>query len=171
MRLLVQHSLIYMGNAPPLWNIEVQHPCQLIRSLAGNIVPPGSKWYQQLVLFVKGQIAMHHGTYAHGADFLQLQAVFFLYLSCQLSIAGLDALPGLRQIVGPYAVLQLVFPAIAPHRYGLNIRCHENTLDAGGSQLNAQGCFPGSNFLLDIFQTQERPLLTLQLEIYFFFWP
>ena len=95
MRLLVQHCLIKVGNAPALGNIEAQCLGQLICRLSCNIVPPSAEWHQQLILCIKRQIAVHHGTDAHCTDFLKPDAVFFLHAGSHRPVAGLNPLPRL----------------------------------------------------------------------------
>ena len=70
MRLLVQHSLINMSHTPSLRNVEFQSLGQVICCFASNIIAPSSKWHQQLILCIKSQITMHHGTDTNGADSL-----------------------------------------------------------------------------------------------------
>ena len=58
---LIQDRLIQMGNTPSLWNIKGEFLCQLLCRFLCNGISPGTERYQQLILCIKCQIAVHHG--------------------------------------------------------------------------------------------------------------
>ncbi len=95
--LAVQDRLIQMRNAPSLRNIVVEQLRQLFCCLAGNGVAPGAERYQQLILVVKRQIAVHHGTDANGRQTMDGNAVFILHISPKIRIASLQSCPNIVQ--------------------------------------------------------------------------
>ena len=68
MGLAVQHRLIQVGNGPSLRNVKAEFLGQPGGSLGSDGILPGAEGHQQVPVFVKGQVAVHHGGHAHGGD-------------------------------------------------------------------------------------------------------
>ena len=157
LRLPVQDSLIEVGNAPALGNIEAKQRPELPCRLPGDVVPPGAELGQLLTFLVKGQIAMHHGADAEAAKLRQLHAVLLFHLCRQATVTGLDSLPDLIQRICPNTIYQLIFPAKAALSQDFGLPVHQHRLDIGRSQLQPQGGFPcrQSTFYLLACQTNH----------------
>ena len=112
-RFAVQHRLIQVRDAPSLRNVEAKKPGQLLRGARGSGIAPGAEGRQQLALFVKGKIAVHHRGNAHRAQLGQLCAILLFHIMLEVADRGLHARPDLVQAVGPIAALIAVFPAVA----------------------------------------------------------
>ncbi len=125
----VQDSLIQMGNTPPLRDVEAKHGGELLRRRPGDGVLPGTEGDQQVPIFVEGQIAVHHGRYAHGAH------VFPVFNAGQ---RRLQPRPYLVQGIGPHAVFKAAGPGVVPGGYGRMTPVNGHCLDPGGAQLNAK---------------------------------
>ena len=126
-----------MGDAPALGNIEMEGFRQRLGSLAGNIVSPRTEGNEQFALRIKGQVTVHHGADADRTDARQRHVVAALHVGGQLGIAGLNPLPYFIQRIGPHAVAQGVFPAVAARSDGLAVVIDENRLDAGRAEFNS----------------------------------
>ena len=138
-RLPIQHSLIQVRHAPPLGNVEPEGGGQLCRGGGGHGVAPGAERNQQVPVFIKGKVAVHHGGNTDAAHGGQRRAVLGLHIGRQRRIGGLHTLPDFLHGVGPDAVLQAVFPSEIALRKG-SVRCiNQNRLDAGGAKLHAEG--------------------------------
>ena len=138
MLLSLQHSLIQMGDAPPLGNIEMKHRRQLSAGLLRHGISPGAEGRKQTALPVKGHIAVHHAGKTHTANGSKLHTVFLLHFPGQLPIAALESLPDVLQTVGPDAVFQPVLPVMVSHGNRLMTFIHQHGLDPGGTKLNTQ---------------------------------
>ena len=142
MLLAVQNRLIQMGNAPSLGNIVLEQFGQFPGSLTGNGISPGAEGHQLLSVFIKYQIAVHHGADSDGTYLGKLYAVFFLHVLFQGSKAALQSLPDQTKGIGPDAVVQLVFPVKISYCNGFVAAIHQYRLDSGRTQLNTKGSFP-----------------------------
>ena len=141
MLLAVQNRLIQMGNAPSLGNIVLEQFGQFPGSLTGNGISPGAEGHQLLSVFIKYQIAVHHGADSDGTYLGKLYAVFFLHVLFQGSKAALQSLPDQIQGIGPDTVAKLVLPVKIAHCDSLVAFIHQYRLDTGGTQFNTKGCF------------------------------
>ena len=146
----VEHGLIQVGNTPPLGDIEVEKPGQLLGSRAGAGISPGTERRQQLAVLVKYQISMHHGRKTNGANGFQRHAILIPYFLCQTGIAGLETFPHLFQRIGPVSVLPAVFPLISARSQRRVIRSNQHSFDAGGAELNAQSGLSGGYDFSDL---------------------
>ena len=136
--LAVQNGLIQVRDAPALGNVEGKQRRQLLRGLGGHGVAPGAEGGQLVARRVKGQVAVHHGRDAHGFQAREGLAEGFLRVAGQVRVCVLNARPYIVQMIGPYPVLQTVFPVVRAHGHGRVIRSDQHRLDARGAQLNAQ---------------------------------
>ena len=87
--LIVQDRLVKMAEAPALRHVEGEQIRKRVGRLAGNGVAPGAERNQEIHAGIEGEIAMHHGTDAKSADFIQCDMIFILYVFLQIGIAGL----------------------------------------------------------------------------------
>ena len=126
--LTVQNGLIQVGDAPPLGHVELEQLGELLRRVGGDGVLPGAEGHQQVPVLVKGQIAVHHAGDAGGG-----QAFPVLQLAEYLA----QALPGVRQVIGPDAVVIGALPLKVPGLHGGKALVDDHALDAGGAQLHA----------------------------------
>ena len=140
MLFFVQHSLVQVGNAPALGDVEAERRSQLLGRCAGDGVAPGAERHQQFAVGIKGQVAVHHGGNANAAHLGQGAAVFLLYIGGKGGVSTLQALPDLFQWVGPDAVVQLVFPGIIPLCQRGMLRADQHCLDAGRAEFDAESC-------------------------------
>ena len=138
MRFLVQIRLIQVGNAPALGDVEAEELRELFRRLAGDGVAPGAKFRKLLCVPVEGQIAVHHGGHADGADGIERDAELCLHVVPEPCKAGLDAGAHHVHRIGPDAVYQLVFPLKIALSDGDMLLVDQHGLDAGRAQLNAE---------------------------------
>ena len=113
MGLFFEHRLIKMRDAPSLRDVEAKEPGELFGGLSRDGVAPGAEGDEQLSVFVKGQIAVHHRGDAQRAHMGQRLAKLFLHVFFQISVAALQALVNLLERIGPDAVREAVFPAVA----------------------------------------------------------
>ena len=60
MRFLAQNSLIKMCNRPALRNVKTKFRCKLLCSMSRDRVAPGAEFTKLIIVFVKGQVAVHH---------------------------------------------------------------------------------------------------------------
>ena len=127
-----------MRDAPALGNVEGKQRRQLLRGLGGHGVAPGAEGGQLVARRVKGQVAVHHGRYAHGLQAAEALAAVLFDIGGQVRVGGLDARPYIVQMIGPHPVFQTVFPVVRAHGHGRVIRSDQHRLDARGAQLNAQ---------------------------------
>ena len=67
MGLPIQHSLVQVGNAPPLGDIEAEGGGQLSSRRARSSVAPGAERRQQLPSLIERLVAVHHGGNADAA--------------------------------------------------------------------------------------------------------
>ena len=141
MLFFVQNRLIQVGNAPALRNVELEQFRQLLGRLAGNRISPGAEGHKLVSVFVKYQIAVHHGADSHCPKLCQSHAVFPLYILFQGRVASLKSFPHLIQRIGPDAVLQLVLPVIASGRHRLAASVYQNCLDSRRTKLDAENRF------------------------------
>ena len=88
---LIQNGLVQMCNGPSLRNIELEKGSQFCCCRSGDRVSPGTERNKKIHLVVKSEIAMHHGAHAHGADFLEFDAVLCEDISFQFEIAVLQS--------------------------------------------------------------------------------
>ena len=159
MAFAVQNGLIQVGNAPPLRNVEGEKVCQGLRGPAGGSVAPGAEGHQQLSVFIKGHIAVHHGGNAHGAHGGKLYAVGFLYVLRQIRIAGAKPRPDFIVMIGPNAVFQAVFPIKTAGRKRQMLLVDQYGFDAGGAQLNAKKGAAPEDVLFNLRRIHMRCLL------------
>ena len=142
---LVQDGLIQVAQAPALGHIELEQLGQLLGSLGGHGIAPGAEGNQQVHIGIKGQIAVHHGADAHGADLGQGDAILFLHVLLHVLIAVHQAMLDHLFAVGPHAVQQLVFPGVGAGSQGLEIGADQHGLDAGRTKLDTKGGFAFKN--------------------------
>ena len=84
----------------------------------GHGVAPGAERNQQVPVFVKGKVAVHHGGNTDAAHDRKCCAVLCLHGGHQRRIGGLHTLPDFFQGVCPDAVLQAVFSSELALRKG-----------------------------------------------------
>ena len=138
MFLSVQHGLIQVGDAPALRNVEAEERGQLLCRFSGDGVAPGAEFRQLLSVLVKGEIAVHHGGDADGADGREVEAEFVLQIVLQRFDTGpepgVDAFHG----IGPDAVDEPVFPFIVAGGDGTVLLIDQDGFDAGRAKLNPE---------------------------------
>ena len=129
MFLPVQESLIKVGNAPTLRNVELQLFREDIRRRTCHIVPPCTERCKLLPLPVKRKITVHHRADPDRADLRERHMIARLYTCGKLRVTGLHARPDRIKGVRPDPVLQLVLPRIAAGGDRLKVRIDEDCLD------------------------------------------
>ena len=152
MLLMIQDSLIQVGNAPSLRDIKAEHFCQFVRSLLCHGISPSAEGYQQFILFIEYHVAVHHGTESHGPQFCDDSTIFFFYILCHLGIAVLQSRPDILQGVCPDIMFQTVFPVVAAGRDGRVIFPNEHCFDTGGAEFDTQHCLSAFNHIFCLFQ-------------------
>ncbi len=131
MILSVQQCLIQVSHAPTLGNVILQQLGQGLGSLPGGGILPGAERCQQIPVLVEGQVAVHHGGHAGTAD-----GDPFRDFQLRQNLA--QAVPDLRQIVGPDAVFVAADPGVPRRSHRGESIVHQNRLDPGGAQFDAQ---------------------------------
>ena len=147
-RLVVQNGLIQVGDGPPLGDVEAEGLGQLGSGVGGNGILPGAEGHQQIPVFVKGKVAVHHGGNAHGG---------YRFPVFHAGNGGLQALPDLVQRVGPDAVHKGAFPSVIAGGNGIVLCVDGNSLDTGGAQLEAQNSFIHHEILPHSYQIPRQP--------------
>ena len=142
-RLLIEHTLVEMRNAPAQGHVEVEKIGEFGGRLAGIGVAPSAERYQNLLLLVECHVPVHHGADADGGQLLQFNAVLALDVGTQLRVAVLQSCPNVVYAVSPQAVHKLVFPCVAALGYGFVFLVDEHGLDTGRAKLYAQHCLAG----------------------------
>ena len=156
MGLFAADSPVQVGNAPPLGDVKAEQLCQLGRFLLGDGVAPGAELAELVALLVQGQVAVHHGGKAQGAQLPQGLAIGALHLLGHLGVGRLDALPGQLQGIGPHTAGPLVFPVKGAGGDGGVVRPDEHRLNAGRAQLNAANGLALPDGLLNLFQFHHK---------------
>ena len=91
MLFFVQDRLIKVSDGPSLRNIEVEQFAQFLCRFLCNGVSPGSEFTQLPVIFVKGQIAVHHSGNADRPGGRQHCIILLQYILFELRKAVLKA--------------------------------------------------------------------------------
>ena len=125
----VQHRLIQVGDAPALGNVHPEQGGKLARRLLRHGVLPGAEGGEQVPVFIKGQVAVHHRGHRRAADFLPV-----LDAADRL----IEAHPDLFHWIGPDAILQIALPGIIPGGHDPVVLINRHRLDAGGAQFDSQ---------------------------------
>lgn len=113
MLFFVQHSLVQVGNAPALGDVEAERRSQLLGRCAGDGVAPGAERHQQFAVGIKGR-SRASWRKCQCAHLGQGAAVFLLYISGKGSVSTLQALPDLFQWVGSRCRCAAGFPRYNP---------------------------------------------------------
>ena len=106
----VKHSLIQVGNAPALRNVKPEQRGKLLGSRARRGVSPGAKRGKEIVVLVKGKIAVHNRGNAHRVDSGQRLAKLLGKVVRQSGKRALKPLLYIVERIRPVAVFNLVFP-------------------------------------------------------------
>ena len=138
MLLSVEDGLIKVGDAPALGDIETEQGGEHLGRLAGERVAPSQKGVKLVPLRVKSQITVHHARNADAPHRRQRQAEPFPHIALQGPIAGLQAPVHIRQVIGPHAADQLIFPSVAAGSHRLEALVQQDGLDTGRAQLQAK---------------------------------
>ena len=91
MRLIIQHSLVVVSDAPALRDVKAQYFGKLVCRLARDGVAPGAEFSKLFSVLVERQIAVHHGGNADAADFIHGNAELLFDVSFQVCKTGLKA--------------------------------------------------------------------------------
>ena len=138
MLLTVQDRLVEVGDAPALWDVEIEERRQLFGGLAGDRVAPGAERGELIALAVKGKIAVHHRGNADRADCRKLEIILLLHVAAQRGKAVLHADAHVLQRIGPDPVDQAVFPLPVAGSDGNMLLVDQNSLDTGRAQLKPE---------------------------------
>ena len=109
----VEYGVVQMGDAPPLGDIVPEQLRQPGRRVGGYRVAPGAELCQLAPFGVQGEVAVHHGADADGADGFQPDAIALENLFGQLGVAAAQPGPHIVQRIGPDAVFISAFPGVA----------------------------------------------------------
>ena len=150
MRFAVQDGLVQVRNAPALGNVKAQQRGQLFGCGTGHGVAPGAEFAELAAVFVKGQVAMHHGGNAKAGELGELRAVLCFYVRFERGVGILNAAPDVVHMIGPNAVFKAVFPGVVAGGDGRVVRADEDSLDTGGAKLDAQHCAALFDVLLHV---------------------
>ena len=112
MRLFVEYSLIEMGNAPALGDVEIESLRKPVSGFFGHGVAPSPERDKQIISTVKGQVAVHHCRYSHSRRRGQLYAEFFLNVLHKVCKASLQTAFYSLVGVSPDTVCKLVLPVV-----------------------------------------------------------
>ena len=82
MLLAVQYRLIIVRYAPAHRYIEVEQLAELICGCLGIGVSPGSEGNEELAIFVKCEITVHHRRDTDGRDLGEIFTVFLFVIGC-----------------------------------------------------------------------------------------
>ena len=132
----VQDCLIEVGDVPALRDRVLEEFRQCGGSLPREVVAPGTEGHQQIVVFVEGEVAVHHAADSERFRALDLYPVFRLDLVDQTLVAGLNAFPDVFDRITPDAIDERVFPVVASRRDRRIVRADHDGLDAGRSQFH-----------------------------------
>ena len=148
---------VQVGNAPPLGDVKAEQLGQLGRCLLGDGVAPGAELAELVALLVQGQVAVHHGGEAQGAQLPQGLAIGALHLLGHLGVGRLDALPGQLQVDRSTAPPARWFSQLkGAGGDGGVVRPDEHRLNAGRAQLNAANGLALPDGLLNLFQFHHK---------------
>ena len=129
--LVVQYGFVEVRYAPAQGDVVDEKLAQLGSGPARVGVAPRAEGHQNLLLFVEGHVAVHHGTETNGGQRLYLAVIFFQHILPEVGVAILKAIPNGFGGVGPQSVYQLVLPRVASLSNGLVLWVDENCLNTG----------------------------------------
>ena len=127
-----------MSYTPALGDIVLKQFRQLTGCFSCNGISPGSEFCQLASIFIKHQIAVHHGRKTHGFEFLKGDSICLSDFFFEICIAGLKSGPDKIKTVGPDAVFELIFPAKTALGNGMMLFINKNCLDSCGAKLNTE---------------------------------
>ncbi len=147
MLFLVQDRLIQVRNAPSLRNIVVEFRRQSGCGFLRDGISPCPEGNEEIIILIKGKIAMHHGGKSDGTDLCDLRIILLFHIPYQILITLAKTLPHIRKVIGPDSVYQLVFPFIASGCQRRPCLVNQHCLDPGRAKLNTKNCLPLHNYL------------------------
>ena len=129
-RFAVQDGLIQVRGGPALRDVEAEGLGQLVRGLAGHGVLPGAEGREQVPVFIKGQIAVHHAGDAHRGDLARQLA--------EVADRRAQALLHVFHVVRPHAVFQTAFPGIVAAFYDRMLLVKQHCFDPCRAEFDAE---------------------------------
>ena len=99
-----ENALVEVRDGPTQRNVVVEEFREFCSSLSGVGVTPGPEGHQNLLLFVEGHVAVHHGREANGCQCLYLAVVLLANILAQVCIAVLQSVPDGINAIGPETV-------------------------------------------------------------------
>ena len=143
MGLIVQDALVQVRQAPAQRHVEIELLAENLGGGTGIGVAPGAERDQQTVCGIESHITVHHGADTDGGEGINLHIIMDADIFPEGGITGLQALPDGFQAVGPKAALELVLPLVAALGNGIMLLIHQDGLDAGTAEFDAQDGFSG----------------------------
>ena len=136
-----------------------------------NGISPSTERNQQIAIFVKCQITMHHGTETDTCQLLYFYPILFHDILCHLLVAVLQTCPDIIQCICPYSIFQTILPVMRSGCNRQSVFIHQYCFDSCGTELDTEHSFSCCNctfyithkiFLLfinfTVCQGQENPL-------------
>ena len=121
--LAIQDSLIYVGDAPTQWDIEVEEFRQLSCCLGSIGVTPCAERHEDVLLL------------------LDFAVVLSLHVLAKVGVAILQTCPNSFDAVSPKTIHQLVFPLVATLCDRLVLVVDQDSLDSGRAKLDTENGF------------------------------
>ena len=140
MLFFIQDRLIKVCNGPSLRNVEVEQFAQFLRSFLCDRVSPGAEFAELPVVFVKGQIAVHHGGNADRPGSCQHCVILVQHILLELGKAVLQAVSHVLKGIRPYAVFKAVLPCVIALGQHLVVSADHNSLNSGGAEFYSDRC-------------------------------
>ena len=138
MLLGVEDRLVQVRDRPAQRNVEAEETGELIGRTPRVGVAPRAERREQVVVGVKGEVAVHHRGDADRAISRGGGVVPLAHVSDQGGVGTLQAGDDLVKGVGPQAALQMVLPPVAAGGEHLVVGADQDGLDAGRAELDAE---------------------------------
>ena len=136
--LIVENSLIEVADAPAERDVVVKQFGEFRSSLSCIGVTPGTEGNENLLFFIEGHIAVHHGRETDGSKSFYLTVILFHHILAEVGIAVLQTIPYSLSTIGPKSVNELVLPLVRPLCNWLVLLIDEDSLDAGRAKLYSE---------------------------------
>ena len=138
MLLGVEDRLVQVRDRPAQRDIEAEETGELVGRTPRVGVAPRAERREQVVVGVKGEVAVHHRGDADGAVGGGGDVVALAHVSHQGGVGALQAGDDLVKGVRPQAALQMVLPPVAAGGKHLMVGADQDGLNAGRAKLDAK---------------------------------
>ena len=134
----VEDCLVEVTDGPALGHRVGEEVAELLGRGLGHRIAPGPEGDEEGVLFVKGEVAVHHGADAERLEAGEGNTILPLHVSLQGGKARLKSLFHFIKTIGPHPVYEAVLPVEAALGDRLVALVDEDRLDAGRAELDAE---------------------------------